>query len=297
MKGEGGNSSANKGKIRKSVIYWAVLNVGVFLLALGVHLFEAPNNFVMGGVSGLSIVIAKYTTEFGFTQPMVLAVLNVLLLVVGFIFLGKQVTFKTIICSVLYALEVYLLDLVHPLKGPMTAQPVLELLYAVTLVGAGCAIIYQCGASSGGTDILALILKKFTGVQIAYAVIVSDFLITCLAFLNGIEIGLLSLLGLFIRSFVIDGVIENITKTKSVTIITVNPEIAAKYIIEDMDRSFTSYEGKGGYTGEPRTILIAVCNRTQAMRLKLKLHQSDPTAFVIISDVNEILGEGFAERM
>ena len=289
----------DKNKIRSTVLYWLVLNLGIFLLSFGVYMFEVPNNFAMGGVGGISIVIAPYIEPHvsWLTQPVIMAMLNALLLIIGLIFLGKAMTLKTLYCTAMYSLEVYRMDEIHPMDAPLTDKTLLEMVYAVVIMGAGSAIIYNCRASSGGSDVIALIVKKYTGLHIGSAVLVSDILIACLSFLFGPEVGLLSILGILMRSFVIDGVIDNITNTKYVTIITVNPEVVSQLILEKIKRGFTRYEGYGGYTGEPRTIIITVCRRPQAMRLKQKLHEVDPTAFTIITDANEILGKGFSEHM
>lgn len=295
-----------RSKILHRTVYFLVLNLGVFLLSFGVYMFEAPNNFAMGGVGGISIVVAPYLSKLvpWLTQPVILGILNALLLVIGLIFLGKSMTIKTLYCTVMYSLEVLLFSYIHPMKDaltnqplPLTNQPLLELVYAVVIMGSGSALIYNCRASSGGSDIIALIVKKYTGLHIGSAVLASDMLIACLSFLSGPEIGLYSILGLFVKTFVIDGVIDNITKTKYVTIITSNPDMVSELILKYINRGFTSYDAKGGYTGEHKTVIITVCKRSQAMRLKMKLHEVDPASFVIITNANEILGKGFSERL
>lgn len=299
-----------KNKILEQVKYWALLNFGILIMSVGIYLFEAPNEFVMGGMSGFSIFIYHFTSQveslYWLTQPLILAALNIFLLIVGFFFLGRGVTFKTIYCSVMYSLEVWLLSKIHtiPVGSPITmtaenpqGQMLLEAIYAILMVSIGCAVIFHCGASSGGSDIIALIVKKYTKVSIGNAVFASDIVVATIAFILGPEVGLLSVLALLMRSFVVDGIIENITKTKYVTIITNNPETVSEVIIKDIDRGFTKYNARGGYTGEPRTIIITVCRRAQAIRLKTKLNEVDPSAFVIITDANEILGNGFSKSV
>lgn len=286
-------------KVVSGIKYWGMLNLGVLLLSISMFLFNEPNHFTLGGMGGLSIVLAKYITPQveWLTQPVLLAILNGFLLVLGLIFLGKGLTILTIYCSIAYSLEVWLFSLI-PVKLPLTDQPFLELVYAVMLSGAAHAIVFNCHASTGGTDIIALIIKKFSKMNIAPALLAADFLIACLAFFTfDVRTGLFSVLGIFAKSFVIDGVIENLAKTKYVTIITVNPQIVSEVIIDYIHRGYTKYKAEGGYTGEERTIIITVCRRAQAARLKAKLHEVDPTAFTIITDANEILGKGFSERM
>lgn len=179
--------------------------------------------------------------------------------------------------------------------GTLTNQPFMELVYAMLLTGIGSAIIFNCKSSSGGTDIIALILKKYTKLDTGKALLITDLAIACCAFTFGTQAGLYSLLGLFAKAFIVDGVIENIGKTKYITIITSAPELVSDYILNAMKRDYTQYKATGGYTGNEKTVMITVCKRLEALKLKTKVKEVDKTAFVIITDANEILGKGFRE--
>lgn len=290
----------------ENIKYFLILNLGVLLLSFGVYMFEVPNHFAVGGVGGISILLSNVITRHvpWLTQSVIMAIINGVLLVIGLILLGKGLTFRTIYCSVAYSFEVWVMGKIHYMAAPLTDIPFMELVLAILLTGSGGAIIFNCDASSGGTDIIGLIFKKYTGLNIGTAMLFADFIVACLAFvvykddpgIDSVKIGLLSLLGVFARTFVIDGVIDNLTNTKYVTIITVNPDVVSKLILKEIDRGFTRYEAEGGYTGEARTVIMTVCRRAQAVRLKSKLKEEDPTAFVIITDANEILGKGFSEK-
>lgn len=277
------------------IIYWVVLNCGTLLLAAGVFFFKAPNNFATGGVSGISIILNRYISFLG--QSEIMLIINALLLVVGFIFLGRGCTFKTVYCSLVYSLEMELMSLI-PVSLPLTDQTFLEFFYAMILTGAGSAIIFNCGASSGGTDIVALILKKYTRLHVGVALLITDFLIASSTFfIFGATTGLYSLLGLFVKAFLVDGIIESIGKSKYVTVITSHPEQISHLILEDMHRGCTVYRAKGGYTGEDRTVIITVCKRSEAAKLKINVRKADPEAFTIITNANEILGKGFRNTL
>lgn len=283
-----------KKKNLNRLLCWLLMNVGTLCVAAGVYFFKSPNHFATGGVSGISIVLAGYVP---LKQSDLVMIINVALLLLGFLFLGKGCTLKTIYCSLVYSAENMLFEYLFPLKAPITDQPFLELVIAMLLTGAGSALIFNCGASSGGTDIVALILKKYTKLDTGKALLVSDFAIACCAFLFGPTAGLFSVLGLFSKAFIIDGVIENIGKSKYITIITSSPQDVGDYIINVMKRDFTSYRATGGYTGAEKTVLITVCKRGEALRLKAEVKRKDPSAFVIITDANEILGKGFREAI
>lgn len=258
---------------KQNVLYWALLNLGTLILAAGVYFFKAPNNFATGGVSGISIILAKYITPkvSWLGQTEIIGIINVFLLIIGFIVLGRGCTFKTIYCSLMYSAEMQLMKFI-PLELPMTNETFVEFVYALLLTGAGSAIIFNCNASSGGTDIIALIVKKYSKINVGKALLVSDFFVAASTFfVFDVQTGLYSVLGLFAKAFIVDGVIENIGKNKYVTIITSYPELISPFILETMHRSYTSYKAIGSFTGEERTIMITVCKRSEALKLKYKI--------------------------
>ena len=296
---DNGKKQKEKKTVWQHIQYWVLLNIGTLCVAAGVRFFKATNHFATGGVSGIAILLAPWLSKYNatiFTQSNIAMVINVLLLLVGFLFLGRKVILKTVYCSLVYSAENMLFEYLVPLDGPLTDQPFMELVYAMLLTGIGSAIIFNCKASSGGTDIIALILRKFTKLDTGKALLVTDFAIACCSFIFGAQTGLYSLLGLFAKAFIIDGVIENIVKSKYITIITSAPELVSDYILVKMKRDFTSYKATGGYTGNDKTIMITVCKRMEAIRLKAKVKEVDPSAFVIITDANEILGKGFSNE-
>lgn len=290
------DKAARDKKWRDKVIYWALLNLGTLMMAAGVYFFKKPNRFVTGGVSGLSILLDGVAM---LTQSQWMLIINIFLLIVGFFFLGKECTAKTIYCSLVYSLENMLFEYVFPLKTPMTQDPFLELVYGMMLAGAGSAIIFNCGASSGGTDIIALILKKYSHLDVGKSLLVVDFFIVVSSFFvyKNIQTGLYSMAGLFAHAFLIDGIIESIGRTKYVTIITLTPEPIREYILYTVQRSCTVQNVTGGYSGEAKTMILTICTRSQARRLKAKVKEIDPLSFIIITDTSEILGKGFRETV
>lgn len=294
-----------KQQVLSEILSWVLMTLGTFLVAAGVYFFKAPNHFATGGVSGISIVLEKFVP---LNQSTLVMIINVLLLIIGFIFLGKGCTLRTLYCSLMYSAENMLFEFLIPIKiipgahlnadgfYTLTDQPLMELVFAMLLTGIGSAILFNCRASSGGTDIVALILKKFTKLDTGKALLITDSLIAASTFfIFGVQAGLFSILGLFSKAFIIDGVIENIGKTKYITIITAQPQEIGDYILNTMKRDFTSYKATGGYTGAEKTVLITVCKRGEALKLKSTAKKLDPLSFIIITDANEILGKGFRE--
>lgn len=273
-----------------------MMNAGTLLLTVGVYFFKVPNGFAPGGVSGLSITLSRALRDVApwFTQARIMSIINVLLLVIGLIVLGKNCGGRTIFCSLLFSFENQLFEWFVPLDSPLTNQPFMELTYAILLTGIGSAILFNCSASSGGTDIVALILKKYTKMNVGRALLVSDFLIAATTFfVIGVEAGLYSVLGLFAKAFLIDSLIESINLCKSFTIITTKPDEIEDYIMNTLHRGVTAYDATGTYTHESRKVLITVCRRSDAVKLKAVVKDLDPQSFVIVTNTSEIIGKGF----
>ena len=288
---------------KQKALYYTFLNIGILLMAIGIYFFKVPNNFATGGVSGISIILANIFPIT--TQATYMMIINVLLLIVGMFVLGKECGALTIFCSLMLSLENTLFELLIPLDAPLTSEPIMELVYAVLLTGIGSAIIFKCKASSGGTDIAALILKKYTSMNVGTALLCTDFLIaaaTLFKFGDGgvtlaPETALFSLLGLFAKVFVVDDIIDSINLCKSFTIITTKPEPINEYIIKTIKHSATSYPAEGIYTGEERTVIITVCRRSEAIKLRHFAESIDPHAFIIITKTSEIMGKGFRDNV
>ena len=267
-----------------------VMTLCALLTAVGNHFFRFPNNFTFGGVTGVAVVLQYYL-------PLSTATINFIisnaLLVVGFLVLGKGFGLKTAYVSFLLSFFLSALEKLCPLSAPLTDQPILELCYGIALPGLAAAILFYIGASSGGTDIVAMILRKYTSVNIGRALLITDFLIVLSAFFTfGIQVGLYSVLGLMVKSFVVDDVIESINLCKSFNIICENPEPICNYIMTTLNHSATVYEAKGAFSHQPKTVIITVMNRPQAAQLRKYIRSVEPTAFMIITNSSEIIGKG-----
>jgi uncharacterized membrane-anchored protein YitT (DUF2179 family) len=232
-------------------------------------------------------------------------VINILLLIVGGIFLGKECGLLTVYCSLMLSLENWLFELLIPLNAPLSAYPLLELVYAVLLTGIGSAMIFKSKASSGGTDIVALILKKHTSMNVGTALLCTDFLIALATFLNfnsgtitfSAQTGLFSILGLFAKVFVVDDIIDSINMCKSFTIITTKPDEIISYITSEIHHGATVIDAKGAYTGDGKNVIMTVCRRSEAIRLRKKVEEIDAHSFIIINKTSEIMGKGFRDNV
>ena len=270
-----------------------LVNLGILLLTVGVYFFKMPNHFTTGGVSGLAIILGSVVPFL--STATLMSIINVALLVVGYLFLGKQFGFWTTYCSLMYSLETWLLETFCPMDAPFTDQPLLELCFAMMLPAVGSALLFNYNASSGGTDIVAMILKKYTSISdIGKALFASDSLIALSSFFFfGVETGMFSLLGLFLKAFVVDSVIENINLCKFFSIVTSKPQEICDFIIRDLHRSSTVVDGEGAYSHKDRKVVLTAVRRGEAVRLRQKCKEIDPHSFMFITNTSEIIGKGF----
>lgn len=277
---------------RAEINNFLLVTFGTVLTAVGIYFFKFPNNFSTGGVSGISILLGRLVP---FLSPAVtMWAINLILLLVGFLFFGRGFGLMTAYCSMLYSFLTWLFEVVYPMTQPFTDQPFLELCFAMMLPAVGSAILFNCNASSGGTDIVAMILKKYTSLDIGKALLVSDALIAASAcFVFGIRTGLFSLLGLVIKAFVVDSVIESINLCKYFSIVTACPDAICDYIIREMNRSSTVIDAVGAYSHEDRKVIMVACRRSEAVKLRHFIKTVDPKAFMFITNTSEIIGKGF----
>ena len=279
---------AHRGTIRE----WLCITAGIMIMTAGIYFFKFPNHFSTGGVTGIAIVLGHYIPSM--TPGTFVTVINVLLLLLGFAVFGRSFGVRTVYTSLLMSGLLRLLEIVCPMDAPMTNQPLVELLFAVGLPAVGSAILFNMNASSGGTDIIAMILKKHTSLNIGLALLCSDTIITlsaCVAF--GMETGLFSVLGLIIKALFVDLVMDNLRVKKCFQIITSHPEPIEEYIMKELHRGATQLHGEGVFTHEGKTVLLTVVSRHEAVLLRDFIKENDPGAFMIITSSTEIIGNGF----
>lgn len=276
----------------KEIKDFFMITVGTVFLTAGVYFFKIPNGFATGGVSGIGTILGKMVPYFSAAQWIM--IINIVLLIIGFIVLGKVNGIRTVYSSLLFSFLTYALEKIVPISQPMTNQPFLELAYAMLLTSLGSALIFNYMASSGGTDIIALILKKYTKINVGKALLITDFIIAACSFITfGIQAGLFSMMGLFAKAFLVDTIIESINSCKYFVVITDKRDEVNEYILRELHHGATSTEAVGSYTNSSKAMIHTVCKRLEAIRLRQNIKLIDPNAFIIITTSSEIIGRGF----
>ncbi|MEG0178180.1 MAG: YitT family protein [Oscillospiraceae bacterium] len=277
---------------RKNLLYALLLNLGLILTALGIHFFKGPNHFAIGGTSGLSILAAALVPNIDIGGFMF--IVNAALIVLGLAFLGKEFTGITFYSSMALSFFVWILEKIYPMTKPFTQDTLLELCFAVLLPAVGSALVFNIGASTGGTDIIAMILSRRTSLEIGKALLVSDAFITVGALMMfGVRTGLYCVLGLLAKAFVVDGAIEGINVRKQITIISEHTDEILDYIMHMLKRGATVYDARGAYTHNQEHVITTVLGRKETVQLRNFIHTIDKNAFLTIVNSSETIGKGF----
>ena len=277
--------------MKEKLKHFSLLTVSTLIMAVGTYFFKFTNNFTFGGITGLAVLVADKTSisasDFSF-------IVNMLLLVLGFVVLGKKFAAKTAYCSILLSVTLSTLERVCPMDHPLTDQTMLELCFAIALPALGSAILFNIGSSSGGTDIIAMILKRYSSFDIGKALLMTDIMITVAGcFVFDIKTGLYSFLGLTIRSFMIDNFIEGFNLSNYFNVVCDEPEPICNYLVHELNRSATVVRAQGAFSGKDKYIVFTVLSRPQAVRLRNFIKENQPSAFMLISNTSEIIGKGF----
>jgi len=271
---------------------FAGINLGCFLFAFGVVVFRNPNNFASGGMSGLSLLISSFI--YGTPVGAIMMVLNVFVLILGYIFLGKKGGTRSVYGTFALSGAIWLLEIFFPIYEPLTNSQFMELIYSVFTPGFGLAIVFHCGATTGGTDIIAQILSKHFKWKMAVSLLATDLLIALGAgFLFSTEAMLYSALGVFLRTFLMDSVMENLKTRKIVVVISDKSTQIQNFITTEIHRGATIHTAHGAYSQREIDVITTVVTRRQAIKLQAFIKYVDPAAFITISNSTEIIGQGF----
>lgn len=268
------------------------INLGIFLVAFGIHFFRAPNNYAFGGVSGLSQTLVYYTH---FSLSDIMFIFNTILIILGLFFLGRKNILAIIYGSYMLSFMLKLLEIFIPVTAPLTNDGFIEITFAVFIPSIGSAILYREQLNTGGTEILAKIITKYTGLRMHIILMAFDFVIVAFAgYTFGIEIFLYSTLGLLLRTYIVDLVLDSLYLTKVFNIITDYPDMISDYITTELKHGTTILNAYGGYTAEEKYIVTTTLYRRDAAKLQNYLDKNHPTAFTTITNSSKVIGRGFA---
>ncbi len=283
------------------ILAYSLIIIGAFAMAVGFVFFVSPYKFAPGGVYGISIVLHHLTVGMFDFMPNGLPIgltalaMDIPLTIIGTKILGPRFGAKTIVGFVSLAAFTDILESFWGNKALVEGQPLLSAIYGGVLIGIGLGLVFRSRATSGGSDIIAMIIEKYTKLPLGQLMIFVDgaiVMLTILAFKDW-SLPLLSLIIIFITGKVVDIVLEGIDYNKAVLIISDKYDKIKDTIINDIDRGGTSIQAKGLFKDSDKKIIFTVLNRREVEVLKEYIREIDPDAFLTIFDTKEILGRGF----
>ena len=285
------NAMKQKSSVSMILEEYLILTLATAVLVIGVYLFMFPNYFSFGGVMGLAVLLQKFIPLSASTLTLIM---NLLLLIVGFLFVGRDFGVKTVYITVLSSVGLELMDRFVEISQPLTSEPLLELIFAIVLSAVSAAIFFYYDASGGGTDIVAMIVKKYSNIDIGIALILVDMIVAVGSLLiYGPQTGLFSLCGLIAKSLIIDKVIDSMNLCKYLTIVCTDPEPICDFIHNKLRRSSTVFQAEGSYSHNEKTVVLTVMKRNQAIQLRNYVNQLEKDAFIMVTNSSEIIGNGF----
>ncbi|NMB46144.1 MAG: YitT family protein [Firmicutes bacterium] len=273
---------------QRTAYEYGIVTLGVVITALGYNWFLIPNRIAAGGVSGIGTILHYL---WGFPVGFTMLALNIPLFIAVSYVLGPRFGLKSVYGAVLLGV---LTDVFAAYTSPVTSDPLLAAIYGGSFVGTGIGLAMRQRGSTGGTDLAALLINHFTQMRVGQSLLMVDAGIILLAgIVFGPEQALYAFLSLYISSKAIDLVQEGTGYNKAAYIISAHPEEIANVVMTRLGRGVTALQGTGMFTGTDRQVLSVIVSRQEITIIKDMVREIDPKAFLVISDVREVLGEGF----
>ncbi|QQE76789.1 YitT family protein [Alicyclobacillus sp. SO9] len=266
---------------------WVLIIAGALVYAIGLNAFLVANHLAEGGFVGFSVLLLY---KLGWPLGVTFLILNVPVLIPGWRLFGREFILKTTVGVAAVSLFSWL---TRSWQMP-TSDPLLGALYAGVITGIGLGLIFRAGATTGGSDIIARMMKHFYGISMGRTLFAIDvFVIGIIALIVGLQTAMYSLVALFVSSRTIDFVIQGVNSGKALTIVSEHNGAIASEIHERLNRGTTLLKAQGGFTGQDKRVIYCVVPREEVVRVQNIVSSKDPSAFVVINDVHEVLGEGF----
>lgn len=269
-----------------------VVTIGTLMMTIGLYFFLVPDALVGGGTGGIAQVINPFVPV---PYSVSLFVINLILLIIGIIVIGKEFGGTTFYSVVLYSGFYALFEHYFPVSHGVSDNPIVNLVLGQVLLSSGVGMVFNAGATTGGVDIIAKIMNMFLPITFASAAMFTDMTILLLNMLVfGFERGLYAAMGILLGNLVVDRVITGGSARYQVNITSEKAVDINEFILHEIYRATTIYTAKGGYTKKPRAVVTSVVDREELLRVKNFVSEIDENAFMYVAPVSEVLGRGFS---
>ena len=273
-------------KIRKAMEEFVVITVGTVIVAAAVFFFMLPSNVSVGSGAALAMVLSNFIP---LPVSTITLIMNVGLLIIGFLLVGPEFGIKTVYCAILMPLVMGVFEKIFPDFQSITQDPLLDVICYILVVGVGLAILFSRNASSGGLDIVAKIMNKFLGIDVGQAMSTSGLIVALSSALcYDAKIVVLSLLGTFFGGMVVDYFIFGLNIKRRVCVISEQLEPIVQYVLHELHSGATLNEIIGAYDKTPRMEMITIVDKTEYKRLMDFIRKVDPKAFVTVYSVSDM---------
>lgn len=286
---------AIKQKIKSIVFEYCGLAIGSVIMALALVFFLIPAKIAPGGVSGLAIVLYHL---FDLPVGLLMLLFNIPLFIVGLRLLGKQFGSRTLFSFIVVSLVTDFCDTVLRLDAA-TTDPLLASIFGGIVLGIGLGVVFRFKGTTGGSDIVGQIINKYSNVSVGVGILIVDFFVITFAGLvfRNINLALYGFISLYFSSKVLDLILDGFDYARAFYIISEKQDEIIALITQDMGRGGTEISGSGFYTRKERNVLYTVVTRREVATLRQEIQKIDPRAFIIITNVHEVIGEGFRQRI
>jgi len=270
---------------------YVMIFFGVVMIAIGIHFFLLPSNLALGGATGMALIISKLISNF-IVLPVsyLIVIVNIFLFVLGFLVIGNSFGIKTIIATLCLSGLLALFEIFIPIQKPLVDDIFLQLIIAVMFYAIGVGLVLNNYASTGGSDIIALILQKYTGLDLGVACLLTDFVITLsMGILYGANTAFYSLVGVIMNGLVIDKTINGLNSSRYCIINTKCPEKVCEFLLS-MGRSANIYSVVGAYKKNTQSVIHTVLSRREFVKLKEFLSKNDESSFMVVTNAHSVFG-------
>lgn len=266
---------------------FVMITIATTIVAAAVFFFLVPSHVSVGSISGLAIVIGNFIP---LPISVITMILNVALLIIGFLFVGREFGGKTVYTSILLPVVIGIFEKIFPNNVSFTADPFLDMICYIFVVSIGLAMLFNRNASSGGLDIVAKLMNKFLHIDLGNAMSVSGMVVALSsALVYDKKIVVLSVLGTYLNGIVLDHFIFGFNLKKRVCIVSQKEELIRNFILHELHSGATVYEAYGAYKMEPRREIITIVDKNEYAKLMTFIEKTDPAAFVTVYTVNKII--------
>jgi len=276
-----------KSKLRCYIQDMAVITFATFIVAVAVFFFMMPNNLAIASIAGLAVVLQKFIP---LSVATISLIFNVGLLIIGFIFVGREFGGKTVYTSVILPIFVGIFEKLFPKYNGLTGDPFLDMICYIFIVSIGLSLLFNHNASSGGLDIIVKILNKYLHIDKGKAMSIAGMLVSLSAiFAYDTKTVVLSVLGTYLNGIILDYFLFGTNIKKKVCILSRKNEEIKKYILKNMHSGATLYKVIGAYNNEEHEEVVAIVNKREYGVLMQFIRRTDPDAFVTVSTINEVM--------